>query len=312
MRRSGSIALALTALVGWLSIQLRAPELIGPAPEVSGYVPLPPETEFSIAVELEKTRFLQGEQILVWLVTELGSGERRAIPDSLLDEQRIIYTRPDGTTRTDGRPVRIDGWHSPGAYGSRYPHTLERETPQIGRWSVVFEIGKRRTAPAEFTVEAPAPLKDIAAHFEFSTPQIFDPGATATLVVRNGSSAVLRIVHPGANWSVVRGRVRVGRKDGLFEVPWQALAEGLDMTAKLLRVERLGWESIGRLPHAAITPGATWRRTLSFSPWLARGYDHLRGADQVSMSTELQIFMGESNGEWREFSPVRLLASGRR
>jgi hypothetical protein len=151
MLRSGSIALALTALVALLSIQLRAPELIGPAPEVSGYVPLPPETEFFIAVELEKTRFLQGEQILVWSVTELGSGERRAIPDALLDDQRMIFTRPDGTTRVDAKPVRIDGWHSPDAYGSRYPHTLKRETPQIGRWSAVFEIGTRRTAPAEFT-----------------------------------------------------------------------------------------------------------------------------------------------------------------
>ena len=310
MLRSGSIALALTALVGWLSIQLRAPELIGPAPEVSGYVPLPPETEFSVAIELEKTRFLRGEQILVWLVTELSSGERRAIPAALLYKQRIIFTRPDGTTRVDSKPMPIDGWQVPGAYGSRYPHTLKGETPKLGRWSVVFEIDNRRTAPAEFTVEAPAALKDIAAHFEFSTLEMFDPAATATLVVRNGSSAVLRVVRPGANWSVVRGRVRMRGRDGLFEVPWAALMEAGDITAKPVRVERLGWASIGRLPHATISPGATWRLTIPFSPWLARGYSYLRGTERVTMSTELQIFLGGSESEWRDVSPVRIEATG--
>jgi hypothetical protein len=154
MVRQGLIAIALAALVSGFSTQVRAPQSSGPLPEISGHVPLPPETEFSVAIELEKTRFSRGEQILVWLVTELGSGERRAIPAALLYKQRIIFTRPDGTTRVDSKPMPIDGWELPGAYGSRYPHTLKGETPQFGRWSVVYEMGSHRSDPANFTVEA--------------------------------------------------------------------------------------------------------------------------------------------------------------
>ena len=61
MLRSATIAIALAGLVVWFSIQLRMPESNGPGPEVSGYVTLPPETVFSMAIELKKTRFLQGE-----------------------------------------------------------------------------------------------------------------------------------------------------------------------------------------------------------------------------------------------------------
>ena len=78
MSRSAPIALVLAGLVSWFSMELRPQKWS--VPEASGYVPLPPSTEFTTAIELEKTRFLRGEQILVWLVTELGSGEKRAIP----------------------------------------------------------------------------------------------------------------------------------------------------------------------------------------------------------------------------------------
>ena len=159
MLRTVPVAIALAGLVGWFAIQLAGPESSRPAPEVSGYVPLPAETEFSIAIEFEKTRFLHGEQIVVFLVTELGSGERRPIPDRLLYEQRIIFTRPDGTTRVDRKPMPIDHWELPGAYGSRYDHRLRGEAPQAGRWSVVFEMGSHRTPPSEFTVEGTASVK---------------------------------------------------------------------------------------------------------------------------------------------------------
>src|SRR5262245_37755179 len=157
MLRSATVAIGLAGLASLVAIQLAAPKSSGPEPEVSGYVPLPPETEFSIAIELEKTRFLQGEQIVVFLVTELGSGERRPIPDRLLHQQRIIFTRPDGTTRVDRKPMSIDTWEQPGAYGSRYEHRLTAETPQAGRWSVVFEMGPYRSPSAEFAVGARKP-----------------------------------------------------------------------------------------------------------------------------------------------------------
>ena len=300
MVRSEAVAFVLAGLVTWFSAQLRAPEW-------SGHVPEQRETEFTMAIELEKTRFLQGEQILVWMVTELASGERRPIPGHA---QRLIYTRPDGTTRVGRKPVRIDGWETPD-YGSRYGHRLERETPQLGRWSVVFEMGDRRTEPAEFTVEAPGPIKGIDAHFEFNTPQIFDPGATATLVVRNGSPLVLRVVHPGRNWSRVHGQVRVASRVGLFEVPWDALVRAAGTEPRGFLVERLGWATIDRLPHATIAPGATWRLLIPFSRWLPFGYSHLRPAGEVSISTELQIFLGEPDSEWRGVSPVRWIATGK-
>src|SRR5678815_1879316 len=92
MFRSAPIALALTALVSWFSIQLRAPEW-------SGHVPEALETEIVVAIQLEKTRFLQNERIFLWTVTQRAEGERRPICGPQLDDGRVIYTRPDGTIR---------------------------------------------------------------------------------------------------------------------------------------------------------------------------------------------------------------------
>lgn len=133
MLRAAPIAIALAGLVSGLSTQLRAPEWGG-----------------------HLQRFLQNEPISFWLVTQLASGERRPIPDGLLLDQRIVFNRPDGSIRVDRRPMSIDSWQTPGGYGSRYRWTLKGETPQLGRWKVVYEMGHDRWALATFSVEAPA------------------------------------------------------------------------------------------------------------------------------------------------------------
>ena len=214
MFRSAPIAVALTALVSWFSIQLRAPEW-------SGHVPEALETEIVVAIQLEKTRFLQNERIFLWTVTQRAEGERRPICGPQLDDGRVIYTRPDGTIRIDRMSAPIDGAgvRNPFDLGFRGGWTLSDEAPQIGRWSVVYEMGNARSAPAEFTIEAPAAFKGLEAYFEFSTPRVYSPAATATLAVRNGSREVLRFVEPGQNYSIVWGHLHGGKHNGSLSIP---------------------------------------------------------------------------------------------
>ena len=303
MFRSAPIAVALTALVSWFSIQLRAPEW-------SGHVPEALETEIVVAIQLEKTRFLQNERIFLWTVTQRAEGERRPISGPQLDDGRVIYTRPDGTIRIDRMSAPIDGAgvRNPFDLGFRGGWTLSDEAPQIGRWSVVYEMGNARSAPAEFTIEAPAAFKGLEAYFEFSTPRVYSPAATATLAVRNGSREVLRFVEPGQNYSIVWGHLHGGKHNGSLSIPEYVLAAATSHKHVPVGVPSLDWESIRTFPHVTIAPGATWRLQIPLSPWLARDYG--RDADALSLSTELQLVIGEPDGEWREFSPVRWIATG--
>jgi len=303
MFRSAPIAVALTALVSWFSIQLRAPEW-------SGHVPDPLETEIVVAIQLEKTRFLQNERIFLWTSTQRAEGERRPISGPQLDDGRVIYTRPDGSIRTDRMSAPIDGAgvRNPFDLGFRGGWTLREEAPQIGRWSVVYEMGNVRSAPAEFTIEAPAAFKDIEAYFEFSTPRVYSLNAKAILAVRNGSREVLRFVEPGQNYSIVWGQLQGGKHNGSLSVPENVLAAATNHRQVPVGAPSLDWESIRSFPHVTIAPGATWRLQIPLSPWLARDYG--RDADALSFSTELQILFGAPDGEWRGFSPMRVIARG--
>src|SRR6186713_646504 len=106
-----------------------------------------PQSTVNPVIELEKTRFLQTERIFLWTVTMRAPGDERPIPSSLLGSRRIVYTRPDGTTRVDQPSAPIDdaGIQEPGDMGFRGGWTLRDDPPQLGRSSVVYEFADRRS-----------------------------------------------------------------------------------------------------------------------------------------------------------------------
>ena len=306
MVRAGSVAIVLAAVVSALSARVGAPAW-------SGHVPEPFETSLSLALVLEKDRFLQAERIFLWMSTQRAPDERRPISQGQLDDARVTYTRPDGTVRIDRPSAPIDGHgiRAPMDMGFRGGWTLG-EFPQLGRWSVVYEMGSERSAPATFTVEAPAPLEDIAAHFEFSTPAVHRPDASAILVVRNRTDQTLRFVELGQNHSILWGGWQRGERSTSISVPQSAVAAATGNKRLPMSVDRLDWDSIRRIPHVVVAPGATWRLTIPLSPWLGRQVegDWGRVGDEFRLSTELQILIGQPGGEWSGFSPVRLNARG--
>jgi len=171
-----------------------------------------PQSTVNLAIELEKTRFLQNERIFLWIVTTRAPGDERLIPASLL-----------GT----GRP-----------------------------------------ATATFTIEAPEIL----------------------------------------NHSMVWGRLHGGGIDSSFFIPPDVLETANGNKRLPMRVDRLDWDSLKRFPHVTVAPGATWRLSIPLSPWLGRQFGRTGG--ELSFSTEMQMLVGAPDGEWRGFSPVRLIASG--
>ena len=269
-----------------------------------------PQSTVNLAIEFEKTRFLQNERIFLWMVTTRAPGDERPIPASLLGTGRIIYTRPDGTTLVDPVSASPDGMgiHAPGDMGSRGGWTLRDDPPQLGRWSVVYEFAGRRSAPATFTIEAPEIFKHISAFVEFSTPRVYGAEAKATLVVLNGSPEVLRFVELGENHSMVWGRLHGGGIDSSFFVPPDVLETANGNKRLPMSVDRLDWDSLKRFPNVTVAPGETWRLSIPLSPWLGRQFGRTGG--ELSFSTEVQMLVGAPDGEWRGFSPVRLIASG--
>ena len=292
MLRAAVIALSL---VGMMAAQVGTPA---------------PQSTVNPVIELEKTRFLQTERIFLWKVTMRAPGDDRPIPAALLDTGRVVYTRPDGTTRVDkvSGPIDFMGIQAAGDMGWRGGWTLRGDPPQLGRWSVVYEFAGRRSAPALFTIESPEIFKNISAVFEFSTPLVYGAEAKATLVVRNGSPEALRFVELGENHSIVGGRLRGAGVDSSFRVPPEVLETANGNKRLPMSVDRLDWDTLKRFPHVTVAPGTTWRLPIPLFPWLGRQFGRAEG--ELHFSTEIQLLLGAPDGEWRGFSPVRLIATG--
>jgi hypothetical protein len=264
------------------------------------------------ALEFEKTRFAAGERVFFWLITARDPKDDKPIPRTLMDSGRVIFTRPDGTERVDkvGAPMDGMGIDGPGDMGWKGGWELRDAPIQLGQWGVVYEFAGVRTKPVTFTVEDWPILKDIHAAFEFSNALVLeDSKAIVTLVVRNDSSETIRFVQPGQNNNFVSFQISKPGWGSSGFVPESVLADASGHKHVPMSIDRLDWDAIGRFPSVALAPGESYRLKLSLTEAIggARAVEKVPdGSYNLRFATELQLLVGERNGRWNDFVPVRL------
>ena len=288
------------ALLGLMSVQSPQPQ---------------EQTSARPSIELEKKRFAIGERVFLWIRTSRAPGDQKPIPAALLGSGRVIYTRPDGTRRIDLVSGPIDGMgiNGPGDMGWKGGWTLRDDPVQLGRWTVVYEFAGYQSTPVTFTVEDLPIVKELRASFEFTSPlDLDDPNAAATFVVRNGSRETFRFVELGQNYSLVSVRVRREGWDSSFFVPQTVLAAASGHAIVPMSVDLFDWNALKFFPIVTLAPGATYRLKLPIITSLdgAGGAPKIPpGAYDVQFSTELQILIGERDGQWKDLSPLRLVVT---
>lgn len=267
-------------------------------------------------IRLDKTRFVRGERIFFWEGVEQTS--RAPIPKRYQETCRLTITRPDGTQKTENVSWPLDGPADSGWLGGA---SLGKDIVQLGRYALVFEFAGQKTAPTYLFVEDVPILKQIKADFVFgdlrsdpATLEVHMPtGEKVTLVVHNGSDQALRFPHPGGSGGSVS--VSIKRVDGNygneFFYPDDKLSKQKNLIGSI-GFDQFTWEMARKVPTVTLKPGETYRQELL----LQTAFDEAKtalpldsGGYKVAFSTELQILIGEKDGQWAELSPVRLSVS---
>ena len=145
-------------------------------------------------------------------------------------------------------------------------------------------------------------------------PLILDaPDATSTLVVRNRSSDVIRFVELGQNNSNVS--VRLTKTTGTawsasFFVPYLLLSAVSGHPVVPMSVDKFTWAAVKDFPTVTVAPGAVFQLPVPI-PGAMEGLKQgiPSGEYDVTFSTELQILAGEPEGRWKDFAPMRLVAT---
>lgn len=267
-------------------------------------------------IRLEKSRFLLGEKIFFWEGVEQTS--RAPIPKKYQETCRRTIIRPDGTQKTVNVGWPIDGPPDSGWLGGT---GLGEDNVQLGQYTVVFEFAGQKTVPTILFVEDVPILKQIEAGFVFdhlrnnsATLEVQIPTSERiTLVVHNHSDQTLRFPHPGGSGGNVS--VSIKRVDGNYSSEFFYPDDKLSRQEKLIGsigFDQFTWEMARKVPTIILKPGETYRQELL----LQTAFDEAKsvlplepGEYKVAFSTELQILIGEKDGQWAELSPVHLLAA---
>jgi hypothetical protein len=271
------------------------------------------QSEARPILEFDKTRFVAGERVFFWIGLEMPRVEE-PVPRELQDTFRIVLTRPDGTERVeklsfpiDGpRFLNPDGSHDLGFKGGA---SLGSEIPQLGSWTAVVEFAGKRTQPVTFTVEDLPLLKNIEAAFVLSSPLILDSKETiATLTVHNRSTETIRFVEPGQNdfYISVSLTKTSGEAWGYSSfVPPEVLSAATGHRAVPMSVYKFTWAATKQFPTVTMRPGADFHLRLPVKK-VIESMKAPAGDYDVRFWTELQLLVGEANGDWKDFAPIRL------
>ena len=267
-----------------------------------------PPTPARPIIELEKTRFASNEQVFFWVGVTAPDDHR--IPQSLWTTCRLTITRPDGTQRIDIVGWPIDGM--PGR-GWRGGWGLRSEPLQIGRYVLVFEFAGRKTSPYSFTVEDIPILKEITGEFMFPVPLLLgSPDASVLLTVRNRSSETIRFPHRGVMFENVW--VELNRTTGeewssSFPVPEPVLLKAAGIERSTSAEDRFSWILADKVPTVVLAPGDIYRLELPLNAVLTGqgGSQPIPdGEYDVRLSTIVQMLVGQQDGSWADFAPIRL------
>lgn len=246
-------------------------------------------------LRLEKPKYVLGEAIRFWDGVK-SLDENTAISEEFWNTCFLHMTRPDGTVKKEKVFWPADGSLYRGWIGG---HGFGKESVQVGKYILVFEFANKKTEPVELIVEKLDILDKVKAAFNFQrTGNVSeDEHIPIILTVQNDSNQVIQFPRRGVSdgyiYISVRRQEPAMRAD--FSYPYEKLIAPFKNKYDVNRPSSV--------PLIILKPTEHFEQELSFE-------DAFRfwgpGQYQVIFGTTFELFIGEKNGKFAEYNPIRM------
>lgn len=250
-------------------------------------------------LRLEKPRYVEGEAVRFWVGVKPKNSP--TIPPELWKPCSLSVTRPDGTRRVDsvGWPVdgMVDhGWSGGWGFGD--------EKVEPGVYVLVLECAGEKTAPLELVVQQSEIAAQVKAQFRFEREGAIAKSTHVPIVltVDNSSQTTIRFPQRGAMMEGIS--LEIVRKEpashwALF-FPWKKLSYTSIMP------DTYSWDC-PEIPSVTLKPGEHFQQHLLLED--AFSFDRA-GDYQVTFATIFSVLVGEKDGPFADFCPIRIPAIG--
>ena len=250
-------------------------------------------------LRLEKPKYVLGESIRFWVGVKCLNDDV-LIPEEYWDTCFLYITRPDGTVKKEPAGWPMDGQLYRCWTGG---HGLGKEEVQVGKYMLVFEFANKKTEPVELIVEELDVIKKIKAVFNFrrSGDISKDTQVPIILTVQNNSKHKIQFPRRGVRDAYVSISVKCQEppRRADFFYPIEKL--------KGLLKNKYNWGRAASVPPIILRPGEHFEQELS----LEEAYEFWgSGYYEVTFSTVLALRVGEKNGKYAAFCPIRFPVVG--
>lgn len=246
-------------------------------------------------LRLEKPKYLLGESIRFWVGVDVEP--RGVIPRALRAACSLEITRPDGSTEVQSIGWPVDGnpdWGWSGGWGFT--------AQDAGPYSLVLECGGQRTERLPLTIEKNEISNQVSASFQFEKSGAIQVGTPIPVVFRVKNDSPFPIKFPQRGVMMEGVYVRVARdkpayRSDLF-YPWQKLSQFP------LSPDTYAWDVAAKLPSVTLEPGKRFEQRLA----LEDAYQFEQAGNyEVTFSTVVSILVGDKDGPFADFCPIRIL-----
>jgi len=245
-------------------------------------------------LRLEKPKYVLGESIRFWIGVKCLDDDV-LIPEEYWDTCFLQIIRPDETVKKEPVGWPVDGQLYRGWTGG---HGLGKEEVQVGKYTLIFEFANKKTEPVELIVEELDIIKQVKAVFNFqrSGNTSRNEHIPVILTVQNDSMYVFQFPRRGVSDAYIS--IRVEREEPARVADFFYPLEKLKGPLK----NRYNWGRAASVPPIILRPGEYFEQELS----LEEAYEFWgSGHYEVTFSTALALRVGEENGKFAAFCPIR-------
>lgn len=247
-------------------------------------------------LRLEKPKYLVGESIRFWVGVEpVGS---REIPKEYQKPCSLSITKPDGTIQIQSVEWPVDGslnsgWRGGSGFGD--------EEVEAGSYTLVLQCSKTKSSPVQLIVERNEVLDQVKAELRFdrSGSINMEESVPVVLSVENNSPYTIQFPKRGAAMEGVS--VRVKRSEPAYRAdlfyPWEKLS------SSPTNPDSYTWSVASRVPSIVLKSGEHFEQRFTLEE--AYRFDQ-PGNYEVEFSTVLSLLVGEKDGVFSKFCPIRL------